>query len=561
MSTPPRLWAMIGPHPVRPATPGARGLHRPAATALNAVDFGRALDAALRGDADFFLQAGPPNQRPALRVGAMIHSVLSPIGADWDGLVRLFEAGDPVEISLGLERIVGALTGSAPQAPVPTVGLGARLAASLREDPELTEAAPAQILTYAALEAYLFRGATAAAKRELDKIRDLIVAATGGQVQAVNQDEDLGTGLKVWEGWLGIRMLNQVFGPFVLDEQFTGDGAPRMAALCHAAFVITGMVTGTGPQSELLASTARIEEIARAQGRPEDVRRVQTLKVALSPAEKPLPIAEPPTASVPTAKGLSTSWRREFDQIPRATGPVRTIEAVIEDLAGLVERYDLLINGDDSGLVFEIAPMLQSSLHNRYAELKQHPRLIAALEGMKTGAPTAMRQIEALQSLLMRAQAIDHAYETLRAALGLGELPLGYRTDASPPAPKAPAPMVLAHPDLAAAVAVVEQALTRPEVAAWNHIERAHESKRAAWRFRRPDAPRLSFSVSIELESQDALRMFVSHGNDGRTPAGIKRGTSIDVHRAGLLVGPGVTEKVAALLGAIFSHERADELD
>ncbi len=553
---------MIGPHPVRSFTPGALGLKPTTGAAVSALDLGRAMDAALRGDADFFLQAGPAATRPAVRVGAMLQRILPPIADEWDGLIRLFEAGDPVEISLGLERIVRALTAEVSNSSA--ASLAAHLAASLRVDPDLTDAAPGQILTYAGLEGYLLRGATPAAKRELDAFRNLITAATGHTVQAVNQDEDLGTGLKVWEGWLGVRMLNQVFGPFVLDEQFCRGGAMQMAALCHAAHVITGMISGVGAQDGLLTSVTRIEAIAQAQGRIEDVRGTLEIRSTLTRGSDRLRIAESTKTPVSQGPKLSLQWRDRFEALDRATGPVRAVEAIIEDLAGLIERYDLLMDGDDRGLVFELAPVLQSGLRNRCAELKQHPRLVAALHGVSSDSPQGLRQVQALKSLLVRAQIMDSAYEGLVEGLGRGALSVGYATDSSPQSTQGKrigaSGVPFVRPELLAAAGIVERALSSPHLAAWRHVERNHNSTRGVWKLGRLDAPKLSFSVRIELDPAGVLRLFVTHGNRSGALPGIERGTSVHARQSGLLDGSGASERLAGFLSELFSTEKADEI-
>ena len=90
----------------------------------------------------------------------------------------------------------------------------------------------------------------------------------------------------------------------------------------------------------------------------------------------------------------------------------------------MLERYEILMRGDDNSLVFEIAPMLNANVRELYVELSLgHP--IVEL-GLYLDAPPDREQL-ALRMLPCRALGLDAELEEARDALATGDIDVGYR--------------------------------------------------------------------------------------------------------------------------------------
>ncbi len=79
----------------------------------------------------------------------------------------------------------------------------------------------------------------------------------------------------------------------------------------------------------------------------------------------------------------------------------------------MLERYEILMGGDDNSLVFEVAPMLRANIRALYVELSLgHP--VVEL-GLYLDAPPSRDQV-ALRLLLARALSLDAKLEAAREA-------------------------------------------------------------------------------------------------------------------------------------------------
>lgn len=455
--TPPRLKASFSNKPLskinlRSAYAELRRDKPPAPTEvwLEALMLGRAFDAAQRADSDFFVDVSSP----ILALGDALSEVLRRSGGDYSDLLRNLEKHDAIEISVALDRMRKLLSpdSSSPDAVVRAVSLSSELLARVRPDPGLDERTACHLLTHGALEAYYLRGASAAAKTELDLMRELIRSATGTSVDFAQPEQKLEVGLEVWEAWQGVQALDQIFGLRAFASEMETRGAFAAAGLALGAEVLMRSNARKIDRGALSDSLDALERFARARGRRiEQVIEAVELGAmspdrppALAPdafdyegddtlpdvrAHLPLPLSlrEVMTATAAERGALSRAVRRK----ERATA------AIVEDMLSVLERFDILMNGDDSSLVVQLAPMLQQSLRVLYAELELfHPALEAAIysaDASGVGSRGAIteheRDVQALRVLVAKAAELERRARMIGAAIADGGIEVGFVTE------------------------------------------------------------------------------------------------------------------------------------
>ncbi len=401
--TPPKLEVTVGPQPVgrirfeqRPA------VLREAAGTLPILAFARAVDASKRNDEAFFLGDLEP-------VRALAHALVRSLrAAEHVGdLVRCFETGDPIDLSVGLDRMSETLAASDdPEAILRSAHLAAHLLVAFVPDDGLDAIVVARVLEFGALEAYYYRGATRAAKAKLEAQHAFIESLTTIRSHMVDADAPLAIGMRVWEAWQAVRSLDRLFGLAHLAKELD-DRA--LGALVRGADVL---LHDADPNAAL--------ELAVAPDTPAEPR--------LAPAVRPEPVTGPsvprppedPAAPLPAA---ARAWWIDPRARPAASG--RTVSAIVEDLTSTLERYEILMGGDDDSLLVELAPRLRANVRELYLELSLgHP--VVEL-GLYLDAPVDREQ-RALRTLLGRGLALDARFEDHRRRLAAGAEDVGYRT-------------------------------------------------------------------------------------------------------------------------------------
>ncbi len=407
---------------------------------VDALLLGRAVDASVRGDSDWFLHDYPAHANPVLAVAASLAELLRSIGDAFQPMLARFETVDPVEISVGLEGLHHLLAGeeSDQETVLKAVALASELSASLRQDPGLTHGGACRVLTYAALEAYYYARATAKAKRRFDADRGLIRCATGLVESAINQDEDLGIGLSVWEGWQAIRSLRSFFALAELAAELERRRNLVLAGVLFTADVILRMSERPVDVDAVMRSIAAVERLAEKDRRKEDLVHTKALRSELEEVAKNQEVDEQTAAVAPAEQHERSPLDRTLEPafLPRTDHdevvPPRPREpaALIEDLSSVVERLEILLDGDDNSLVFEVAPILLRSLRSLYAELSaHHPSLRDSIYSNEGGLQEPGREVQALRALVQKGAALVEHHDGLRAALRVGELAVGYPTD------------------------------------------------------------------------------------------------------------------------------------
>jgi hypothetical protein len=412
---------------------------------IGTLALGRAIDAAVRRDTEWFIADYPLHANPVQGVSESLIQILRPMGDRFADLVRKLESRDPVEVSVALELIHRRLVGETREQndALEAVAIGSELLASLRPDAGLAVVAPARVLMYGALEAYYYRRATAGAKKRFDAFRGLIRAATGRSDTFVDQDEDLGTGMKVWEGWQAVRSLRALFGLADLAAEMEARRAFPLAALAHASDVILRMNEAPLDVDAVLRAINAVEHLAQIDERPNDMGATADLRAELEKVvrdqarsdalEGPSPVAPrsdrpPPMSSDREVHFLAT----ELEQAP----PKRDASTIVEDLTSVVDRLQILLTGDDNSLVFEVAPLLLTAMRRSYGELvRHHPELRQAIYAeVSASSPQSEREVAALRSLVERGAELAERFDQLAKALGTGTIDVGYYTDEIPAA-------------------------------------------------------------------------------------------------------------------------------
>ncbi|MEQ9495528.1 MAG: hypothetical protein RIT81_01690 [Deltaproteobacteria bacterium] len=397
-STPPKLEVTYGPQPVgrirferRPEPPP------PDAPSIGLLAFGRAIDASSRDDEAFFLG----DVEPVRQLARSLAKTLRP-AEHFEDLVRAFESEDPIDLSVGLDRVSLLLSaGDDPDDVLRAALLSSHLVGAFVADDDLDAIVVARILEFGALEGYYYRRASREAKAKLDAHHDFIEALTTIRGRVVDADAPLAIGMRVWEGWQAVRALDRLFGLGSLAAELSARG---LVALLRGAEVLLRDTDADAALAHAVAPEAPAAPVAVVPPKP----IAPQVPAAPSDPQRPLPaearawwIAE--GASAPTAK--------------------RSVTAVVEDLSSVLERYEILMGGDDNSLVFEVAPMLRANVRALYVELSLgHP--VVEL-GLYLDAPPSRDQV-ALRLLLARALALDAKLEAAREALARGALNVGY---------------------------------------------------------------------------------------------------------------------------------------
>lgn len=399
-TTPPKLEITYGPQPVgrirfaRKPVP----VRREETGAIAILAFGRAIDASSRNDEAFFLGDPEPVRTLARSLTQALRS------ADhFDDLVRTFETGDPIDLSVALDRAAAILGESdQPDDVLRAATLSSHLVGAFVPDEGLDAIVVARILEFGALEAYYYRRATREAKAKLDDHHRFIEALTTIHGRAVDADAPLAIGMRVWEGWQAVRSLDRLFGLANLAAEVSDR---PLGALLRGAEVVL-----------------------------HDVDEAGALELAIKPTEAapPEPV-RPPKAEAPKVPAPPTDPKKPLPAAARAhwiaagaqpTTSKRTAAAIVEDLTSVLERYEILMRGDDNSLVFEIAPMLRANIRELYVELSLgHP--VVEL-GLYLDAPPDREQL-ALRMLLCRALGLDAELEEAKDALATGDIDVGYR--------------------------------------------------------------------------------------------------------------------------------------
>jgi hypothetical protein len=433
--TPPRLDVTIGPQAMSRLKLARR--EGEGAGNVDALLFGRAIDAGVRGDSEWFLRDYPAHANPMLSIAEALSELLRPMGDAFQTLSSKFTSRDPVEVSVGLETIQRWLVGgdADQEAVLKAVTLASELSASLREDPGLTDGAACRVLTYAALEAYYYGRATSKAKRRFDADRGLIRCATGLVESSINQDEDIGIGLSVWEGWQAIRSLRTLFSLGDLAVELERKKQLILAGMLFCADVIVRMGERPIDVDAVLRSIVAVERIAEKDRRKLDASHTEAIRAELEEivrnqeadgSTRQTPVVEHREARTPDRRA-EQAFRARTDHDDMVPPKRREPVAVIEDLTSVIERLEILLEGDDNSLVFEVAPMLLRAMRLLYAELSAHHGPLR--EAIYSNEPKASREVQALRALVARGAGLVEKHDALRTALRTGEIDIGYHTE------------------------------------------------------------------------------------------------------------------------------------
>jgi hypothetical protein len=438
--TPPRLDITIGPQPMSRLRLSRRG-EGSHAFPVDALLFGRAIDASIRADSEWFVRDYPPHANPVLAIAGSLTELLRSLGDAFGSLLAKFQSSEPVEISVGLDTMHHLLVSEETdqEAVLKAVSLASELSSNLREDPGLTDGAACRMLTYAALEAYYYGRATAKAKRRFDADRGLIRCATGLVESSINQDEDLGVGISVWEGWQAIRSLRSLFGLAELAVEVERRKQHVLAVILYASDVILRMSERPVDIDAVLRSIVAVERLAEKDRRKADCAHTEAIRDELEEIARTQETEERTAAVAPAEPSERAALDRGLERafLPR-TGhddmvppKHRAPPAIVEDLTCVVERFEILMDGDDNSLVFEVAPVLLRTMRLLYAELSaHHERLRDAIYAGEEGLERQqVREVQALRALVEKGSSLVERYDALRTALRTGEIDVGYHTE------------------------------------------------------------------------------------------------------------------------------------
>lgn len=467
--TPPRLGATFAPRPLarlelRPR-PSPEGMVQAPRATLEVLAFGRALDALERDDTDYVL--GEPERLRA--VARALARVLEPLGPSLQELRARLDVEDPIQLSVAIDQLTKLLSASEAvdrAAVTRSLSLADRLVAALREDAGLRSNFASAILTYAALEAYYYERATVQAKRQFDAFRDLLRETTGRSEDAINQDEELGNGQKLWEGWQAVRGLEPYFDLGELGGELQRRGERSLAELFLGADLLRRAFAPEVDEASLARAVARLRTLSPQGGR--ELASAPRLSPGARAAPPPRVLGpepsleagtgrEPPSPELRATFLPQTSDEREDQRRFRRRG--RRTSAIVEDLSSVLERYEILLGGDDNSLVFEIAPMHERSLRELYHEVSvEHPRLEAAIY---SGDAVPTPDVLALRSVVRRATSLVTRMRALVEALASSDLLVGPRDEdpATSRAPQSEGPTSLALPRDPLAGLLLEQSI------------------------------------------------------------------------------------------------------
>lgn len=461
--TPPRLKAAFSGKPLskinlKSAYAELRR-EQPAEPTISALMLGRAFDASARNDADFFVD----ESSPILALADALCEVLRRSPGEYADVLKFLEKHDAVEISVALDRMRKILSPdtSSPEAVVRGVSLSSELLGSVRPDVGLDDKTACHVLTHAALEAYYLRGASAAAKKELDLSLELIRQATGSRVEFIQPEQKLEIGLEVWEAWQGVQALDPILGLRSFAHEMEKRGEHVAAGLALGADVLLRATSRKVDREVLAESLSALEQYAADRGR-KHAQSVSAIELGAFAPDRPPPLTpdfeydgedtlpdfRPHLPLLVELRAVMTATAAERDELTRAARrKPRAAAAIIEDMLSIIERYDILMNGDDHSLVFELAPMLQRSMRVLYGELEVfHPALEAAIYAADPTNPTgdlmgvagshreaahetSERDLHALRVLVSKTADLAKRSRQLGEAFVAGGIEVGFKTD------------------------------------------------------------------------------------------------------------------------------------
>jgi hypothetical protein len=366
--TPPPLKVTAGPQPLARLKLKPHTIPKTSAVRLGALAFGRAIDASFRDDAEYFLG---DRSEDAVRVARLLSLALAP---RFEWLAKSFGGDDVVAIGIGLENLRHALSGQRALEGDAIDALFDIVASMLVEDEGLSRSAVSKVLSFAALEMYYHQGASASAKRRLDAMRNVVHLAAGQIEPSVDASQSILASMTVWEGWQALRGLALVFDVSDLARIMRVRGATLLA--------------------DLLLGAGAILDAMRAEPTPAPIA---------SPAatdESPLPVA----------------WQKDLTSGGGDVPEGRHLRVILQDFEGQLERFRLLLDGDENSLVFEVAPILEASLKQLYREIEiAHPEVAAAVwrDPVAPASGDDVRSIRVLRAHLRSARDLFVRFRSL----------------------------------------------------------------------------------------------------------------------------------------------------
>lgn len=436
--TPPRLSATVPPAPLTRIRLGATP-NAPRRAPVDLLALGRGLDASLRGDADYYLAVPELEAQPAVSLGAQLAAFCRPAEDELGGLAACLESFDPADLSAGLDRLRSML------AERPT--FAAALLQELRGDPGLEDRAVAAILGYGALEQYYRAQASHAAKRRFDAHRSLIQLATQCELNTVQAEAPIGGGLRVWEGWQAITALTGIFGLGAIIEVIERRSETITLGLLIGADVLL-RTHARADRDEVESALENLWRFAKDRRQARDLGPLTRARENLyGPAP---PAAEEVRSEAATDPDLLPS--RPLPRQLRATlleradldsghQPIRNVASFIEELASVLERYEVLIVGDDNSLMFEVAPLLFQSFLGLYrAFALQHPLLEQSLYEGGLPSDRHRREVLALRVLVGRAANVERRFLQLLESMQTPGALVNASHQPPTPEPEAPPP-------------------------------------------------------------------------------------------------------------------------
>ncbi|MBK6686761.1 MAG: hypothetical protein IPG45_20010 [Deltaproteobacteria bacterium] len=435
--TPPRLSATIPPAPLTRIRLGAIP-NSPRRAPVDLLALGRGLDASLRSDADYFLSVPELEAQPAVSLGAQLAAFCRPAEDELGGLAACLESFDPADLSAGLDRLRTML------AERPT--FAAALLQELRGDPGLEDRSVAAILGYGALEQYYRAQASHSAKRRFDAHRTLIEVATHSELNTIQAEAPIGGGLRVWEGWQAITALAGIFGLGAIIEVIERKSETITLGLVIGADLLL-KTHARAERDEIEAALANLWSYAKDRRQARDLGPLTRAKENLF---GPVPAFEEVRSeaatdpnllpSRPLPRTLRTTLLERGDLDSEHQTP-RTVAAFIEELASVLERYEVLIVGDDNSLMFEVAPILYQSFLSLYrAFALQHPLLEQGLYEGAEADNRHRREVLALRVLVGRATNLERRFLQLLESTQTPGVSVRGAHQPPPPEPEAPPP-------------------------------------------------------------------------------------------------------------------------
>lgn len=439
--TPPRLSATLPPAPIsriRVATP----MGGPRNTPIDLLAFGRGLDASIRDDTEYFLSQPSHDLAPALALAAQLAAFVRAGDEVAGSIIRCLESVDPADIAAGMIQFRAHL-GDSPS-------FAAGLLEALRGDPGLEDQAAAAILGYGALEQYYRAQATHSAKRRFDAHRMLIELATQTDLRSIQADAPIGGGLRVWEGWQALTALTGLFGLNAIQAIIER----RAETITLGLLVGADVLLRTHARAEAAEIEAALEQLwryAKDRRRARDLTPISQAREGLIPA--PTGATDEHRSEAATdpdllpSRALPRMFRNSLlGRAPQLEpSPDRSVATFIEELSSVLERYEVLIVGDDNSLVLEVAPLLLQSFIALYQALAaQHPRIEQGLYDETVELTDRhRREILALRVLVGRAANLERRFLQLEEAVATASTNLEQAAPSRPPPPPPPPPSTI----------------------------------------------------------------------------------------------------------------------